>query len=163
MGGGDIKPQEPVLLTEQRELGLYPDERMTYKEYLRTDVWAGIRGKALEHYGNSCVMCGKSKGLQVHHRRYSYAFGMEEVRDLVVLCSGCHAKFHGKLDKQRGDVETRPKEKRPKQKDKRNALRAKRKQLEKQTRQRVADMQEFQRNHPNYSWTRIKKIFGVKG
>ena len=57
-----------------------------YQKYLQTDTWRRLRQEALEHYGNSCVLCGASKNLNVYHRRYPKELGGESVKDLTVLC-----------------------------------------------------------------------------
>jgi hypothetical protein len=68
---------------------------LDYADYLRTPEWQDIRALALRHYGASCVLCGTTDGLQVHHRRYPER-GTETVDDLIVLCDDCHAHHHGK-------------------------------------------------------------------
>lgn len=73
-----------------------PDEDDTYDAYLAGDVWQTIRRLALEHYGQSCVLCGSTARLNVHHRRYT-ARGREQLADLIVLCADCHARHHGKV------------------------------------------------------------------
>ena len=70
-----------------------------YREYIHSKVWTErteiMRGK----FDNRCQICnksGKSKSLHVHHRTYE-RLGLELPEDLTVLCAGCHAKFHDKL------------------------------------------------------------------
>lgn len=66
---------------------------MPYHDYLRTPEWAATRQRELERAHFSCQVCSSKYGLQVHHRTYD-RFGSEQPRDLLVLCSECHALFH---------------------------------------------------------------------
>jgi 5-methylcytosine-specific restriction endonuclease McrA len=70
--------------------------RMPYKEYLQTEHWQKVRQTALDHAKHRCQLCNASERLQVHHRTYERR-GCEELIDLTVLCSYCHAKHHDKL------------------------------------------------------------------
>lgn len=75
---------------------------MDYKEYLNSDNWRKIKSKALDYYGNSCVLCGVNTNISVHHRNYKNLY-KETVFDLVVLCNRCHKFVHQKL------IDTSPK------------------------------------------------------
>lgn len=66
----------------------------SYSEYLYTPHWQFMKIEALEYYGRSCVLCGSTKALSVHHRHYR-TLGNERLKDLSVLCRPCHAKHHG--------------------------------------------------------------------
>jgi len=72
--------------------------RKKYSEYLNSLDWKNKRQKALDHYGNSCVLCD-SNAVDVHHRTYDRIYN-EDVSDLIVLCRDCHATHHKKLSKQ---------------------------------------------------------------
>jgi len=69
----------------------------TYRDYLKSAHWKNIRVKALEFYDGKCGFCHKGNvQFNVHHKNYDH-LGEEEIpRDLVVLCTSCHRKFHGK-------------------------------------------------------------------
>ncbi len=71
---------------------------MPYNEYLQTDHWKFCRNHMLDAANNQCHICSKDKNLNVHHKNYENR-GCETTSDLVVLCKGCHATFHGKLEK----------------------------------------------------------------
>lgn len=64
-----------------------------YKDYIVSDRWKAKRQQALEHYGNSCCLCGDRKRLEVHHRRYDN-LGYEPMEDLAVLCNWHHGMYH---------------------------------------------------------------------
>ena len=66
-----------------------------YTVYLKTNHWSesvvGVRDGALTYFGRSCVLCGETKRLQVHHRHYR-SIGKEDCHDVSVLCETCHKK-----------------------------------------------------------------------
>lgn len=78
------------------ELSKVRDYKAEYKEYLQTDHWKEIRLKALNRAGNRCQLCCNTYNLNVHHNTYRNK-GHEDLKDLVVLCRECHAKFHDKM------------------------------------------------------------------
>lgn len=70
---------------------------MNYQAYLKTKHWNDTRKKALKRAKCTCQLCGtKDSVLNVHHKTYENK-GKEKAKDLIVLCSNCHAKFHDKL------------------------------------------------------------------
>lgn len=69
---------------------------MPYREYLLTEEWMGTRNQKLRSAGYRCQLCNAGGLLNVHHRTYERR-GCEYLRDLIVLCHPCHAKFHDKL------------------------------------------------------------------
>lgn len=64
-----------------------------YGDYLRTDHWRAIRMGAIDRSRGHCQLCGKTEQLHVHHNSYKN-LGEERPEDLIVLCQGCHKKFH---------------------------------------------------------------------
>lgn len=66
-----------------------------YDAYLKSQHWQHMRELAREHYGNSCCLCGAMDDLDVHHRTYERK-GRERLSDLILLCRGCHQRFHAK-------------------------------------------------------------------
>jgi hypothetical protein len=64
-----------------------------YHLYLETDSWKEKRATKLNEAGYKCQLCNSESGLQVHHRTYERVFN-EDLADLIVLCRGCHKKFH---------------------------------------------------------------------
>jgi transposase-like protein len=71
---------------------------MPYGEFLKTVYWKKIKDKKLREAKYKCAVCNSKLELNVHHKTYSN-HGKEHANldDLVVLCSECHAIFHGKL------------------------------------------------------------------
>jgi hypothetical protein len=67
-----------------------------YQAYLQTDHWRQLRRDALKYYGESCLLCGRKTGINIHHRHYN-SLGCEGIHDLTVLCKTCHEKFHDVL------------------------------------------------------------------
>lgn len=70
---------------------------LPYDQYLQTEHWQAMRRLALEDAGHRCLLCDADSGLDVHHRTYD-RLGMEQLRDLVVLCNACHARHHQVFD-----------------------------------------------------------------
>jgi 5-methylcytosine-specific restriction endonuclease McrA len=65
------------------------------QNYLQHPHWIAKRREALDHYGERCQRCGRKGGfLQVHHKHYRTMF-REAMKDLEVLCRGCHKDEHG--------------------------------------------------------------------
>ena len=65
----------------------------TYADYLRSPVWAAIRGRILARARHRCQACNSPHALEVHHRKYG-VWGAEDERDLIILCKMCHQIFH---------------------------------------------------------------------
>jgi len=73
-----------------RELGFW-----CYRDYLKSDLWAEIRGRILP---TSCYKCGANAD-QVHHTRYT-AENMRGDNEggLRPVCIPCHAPLHNGTD-----------------------------------------------------------------
>jgi len=54
-----------------------------------------IKSQVRELYGYSCNVCGRTRGLLVHHKDLSK--DNHELDNLELLCRSCHAKLHGRL------------------------------------------------------------------
>lgn len=68
-----------------------------YKQQLADPRWKKRRKQVLSHKGNKCELCGSTKSLHIHHKRYiqgKYAWEYK-MKDLLVLCECCHEKVHG--------------------------------------------------------------------
>ena len=65
----------------------------TYTNYMRSITWRIKRQMAFAYYGKTCVLCGATSRLQVHHRTYK-RLGHERLTDLIVLCGTCHKRHH---------------------------------------------------------------------
>jgi 5-methylcytosine-specific restriction endonuclease McrA len=71
---------------------------MPYAQYLATNHWAELRQQKLKQAWYRCQLCSSKGALEVHHRTYERR-GNEYLTDLIVLCNGCHSKFHDKLSR----------------------------------------------------------------
>ena len=87
MKGNKIKAKE-LVQPEPKE-----SKTLTYKEYLQTNHWKQIRKKALKFAKYRCQLCNSNNQLHTHHRSY-VNLGCEKPKDVIVLCSECHGKFH---------------------------------------------------------------------
>lgn len=68
-----------------------------YKKQLLDERWLKRRKQVLACKGHKCEMCGATKYLQIHHKRYikgKYAWEYK-MKDYLVLCANCHEKTHG--------------------------------------------------------------------
>lgn len=70
---------------------------VAYRRYLESDEWKEKRAAVLERDENRCVLCGEA-AKEVHHVVYSNVYD-EPLRDLISLCSECHEKIHGEINK----------------------------------------------------------------
>lgn len=68
-----------------------------YGKYLQSKDWIERRDKFRDIWGNKCACCHSTENLHVHHLNYE-CLGKETLKDVVLLCKGCHLKAHkGKL------------------------------------------------------------------
>lgn len=72
------------------------ERRADYKRYLKSRIWAAIRGAAIHRAGGKCEHCRGTEQLHVHHAKYPQVFGTETPEMLRVLCDACHAEEHGR-------------------------------------------------------------------
>ncbi len=75
---------------------LLKENKLSYKDYLKTDYWQETRQLAINRENGRCQLCNnKAVCLHVHHKTYEH-LGYEEefLSDLTVLCKSCHEKFH---------------------------------------------------------------------
>lgn len=66
-----------------------------YREYLRSEHWAGLRAEALARDREKCCRCGSVEWLQVHHLCYRGRYEDSLLKDLETVCRKCHRKEHG--------------------------------------------------------------------
>ena len=74
---------------------------LEYHDFLNTPYWDVVRNYRLKKAEYKCELCGENGTLNVHHKTYEH-HGQEHLKriadkDLIVLCSECHQKFHDKL------------------------------------------------------------------
>lgn len=64
----------------------------SYHEYLQSNLWRGIRERAMKRAKRRCERCGSMRRLQVHHRAYDRAtLAGDNIDSLTVACRVCHA------------------------------------------------------------------------
>ena len=86
--------------TRQRRNKKAPSQKrqryfVKYNEYINSFAWQRKRKEAFRYYGKRCAVCGSTEALQVHHKTYK-RLGREKMKDLQILCDGCHACEHEK-------------------------------------------------------------------
>ena len=65
---------------------------MIYKDYLKTEHWQNIRKRFYRRRKRKCLICGSTKSLNIHHKRYDLF--NERGGDLKALCQECHYLWH---------------------------------------------------------------------
>lgn len=90
-----------------------PERKALYVLYLKSAHWKAVRAEALERAEHSCMMCNRTKDLQVHHRTYE-RIGEERPADVIALCGACHERHHGITDAKK--PVKKPKASKPKKK-----------------------------------------------
>lgn len=68
---------------------------MTYESYISSSRWQAKRLERLHHDNFTCVRCGETERLHVHHVSYHRLYD-ESIGDLLTLCADCHAREHGR-------------------------------------------------------------------
>lgn len=74
-----------------------------YDVYLQSEDFSEIRKQIFKRDSYKCVVCGSTENLVPHHLTYKNIYH-EDPRDLVTLCSKCHAIFHN-IDNRRKSVD----------------------------------------------------------
>lgn len=64
-----------------------------YKLYLQSKHWKATREFIINKYDGKCELCGKEKGINIHHLTYE-RLGEETENDLMCLCKKCHEVLH---------------------------------------------------------------------
>ncbi len=80
-------------------------EKIEYAELLKTVEWQIRRSQILKRDGFRCRNCGKTNGLEIHHRQYHYLKKEDQFKlpwkyksqFLISLCSDCHKMGHSKF------------------------------------------------------------------
>ncbi len=66
------------------------------QKYERTPHFQKLR-LAVEWEYKTCVLCGRTEGLVVHHRAYARVLFREDIHeDVTLLCQRCHRRAHRK-------------------------------------------------------------------
>ncbi len=91
----NTKKNKPKILNPEMTKGFHINnlQDKEYDVYLNSAEWEKKRKEAIELY-ESCVLCASKNALNVHHRTYANFKNESITKDLIVLCSRCHAKYH---------------------------------------------------------------------
>lgn len=69
--------------------------RLKYHDYLKSKYWKAVRQAVLKRDNNSCVICGCTYSLQVHHDSYKHVCNeLRHLEDVMTLCQKCHKEHH---------------------------------------------------------------------
>lgn len=73
---------------------------MDYRNFLKTPYWKAIAAHTKYKAGYRCQLCNSRYKLVTHHRDYSiHGFEHARLQELIVICDGCHNKFHNQTSK----------------------------------------------------------------
>jgi hypothetical protein len=73
------------------------ETKESYKKFIGTSYWAGVRKLVLIRDANKCTNCGNTKSLHIHHKSYQHHnHEHEHIEDLITLCGHCHNIVHEK-------------------------------------------------------------------
>lgn len=64
--------------------------REKYEQHIRSARWKNMKRDFRKLRGNKCERCGSGHNLELHHKTYE-RLGHELIKDLELLCSGCHS------------------------------------------------------------------------
>jgi len=64
-----------------------------YREYLLSESWKQRKVDLANEWGNKCAWCGSTNVLNLHHLNYD-SLEKETVKDVILLCKGCHLRAH---------------------------------------------------------------------
>jgi 5-methylcytosine-specific restriction endonuclease McrA len=56
--------------------------------------YKNLRQEVLRRDGWRCQSCGTISNLEVHHRELRSHLGDDAERNLITLCTACHARMH---------------------------------------------------------------------
>jgi hypothetical protein len=88
-------PEEDIDSALRNQLEHFGHQQDSYKAYLLTDYWMGVRHQKLRATGHKCELCGCQERLEVHHKQYPARFTeAANLHMLQVLCAECHSKEH---------------------------------------------------------------------
>jgi 5-methylcytosine-specific restriction enzyme A len=58
--------------------------------------YESLRHQILRRDGWRCQSCGTMSNLEVHHRKFRTHSGANSGKNLMTLCTPCHARVHGR-------------------------------------------------------------------
>lgn len=81
----------------ERKLNLEAIGFASYKDYLKSDLWAEIRKRVYKAKKMRCSVCKKKSGKQLHHCSYAIpVLKGEDIGPLWPICRTCHKRVeHG--------------------------------------------------------------------
>ncbi len=76
----------------------------TYKDYLKSELWSGIRKRVLERDRNHCRFCKNRKATTAHHKRYFWNdLNGITIKRIISVCHRCHYRLEFKK-KEKGSL-----------------------------------------------------------
>jgi len=56
--------------------------------------YESLRQQILRRDGGRCQSCGAMSNLEVHHKEFRSHSGANSEKNLITLCTACHARVH---------------------------------------------------------------------
>jgi len=72
-----------------------------YQTHLQNPLWKSKRKEILERDNYTCVKCGATSTLEVHHLNYKGKPWEVPNAWLITVCKECHTKLHEKKGKKK--------------------------------------------------------------
>jgi hypothetical protein len=67
----------------------------SYRDYLNSALWAGIRSRVYDVKGRTCIRCKERPATEVHHTKYDDdTLAGRSIISLVPVCRDCHEREH---------------------------------------------------------------------
>ena len=63
---------------------------------LNCELYDQLRKQVLSRDGWRCQSCGTMSNLEVHHKQLRSQSGYDSEKNLITLCSICHAQIHNR-------------------------------------------------------------------
>ena len=93
MPGQGLNSPAPVIASWTPEVYA----QMPYLDFLASEYWQWVRECLIELDGPRCALCDGELHPELHHKTYEHR-GSEHLylEDLIILCTACHKKLHGR-------------------------------------------------------------------
>ena len=81
---------ERIVIYRERNFNIRAMGFGSYADYLKSDLWLGIRSQKLK-INPTCEVCDRRRASQVHHMKYRKKdLEGRDLRWLVSICNSCH-------------------------------------------------------------------------
>ena len=90
-----IKPKQQKVRDNKIETEHLKIQKLSYRKFLQSNYWRMIKKIILKRDKNSCIICGKTENLEIHHSTYKHHKNEHlHLEDLSTLCHSHHYEWH---------------------------------------------------------------------